>query len=220
MPPSVSPENSALLKAQLLARALERADSEGWDAGLLGRAAEDLGQPPVLAWGLFPNGIPDALETWSRWVDQQMEERLKALPLSEMKVRERIFWGVRIRLECLAPHKDAARHAMEFSLKAPLKTHPFGHIAHIAHDIWVIAGDRSTDWNYYSKRILLSGIYSATFLFWLKDGSPNHEETWGFLEKRISQVLQIPQYTQKLKAPFEKGFEFLRHTLKTWREKE
>ena len=35
-------------------------------------------------------------------------------------------------------------------------------LAHMADDIWHCVGDRSTDFNWYTKRALLVAIYSST----------------------------------------------------------
>jgi ubiquinone biosynthesis protein COQ9 len=67
-------------------------------------------------------------------------------------------------------------------------------------EIWYASGDRSTDWNYYSKRALLASVYSATIMFWLSDepdDTGDYPETWMFLERRIQNILdtfRLPQY--------------------------
>nr|MDJ0982739.1 COQ9 family protein [Kiloniellales bacterium] len=40
-------------------------------------------------------------------------------------------------------------------------------------------------------RLLLSGVYSSTLLFWLNDESEDFAETWAFLSRRIDEVLKI-----------------------------
>lgn len=48
-------------------------------------------------------------------------------------------------------------------------------------DIWHAAGDRSTDMDWYTKRALLGGVYTATELYMLTDYSPGM--VWsGFFE--------------------------------------
>ena len=62
--------------------------------------------------------------------------------------------------------------------------------------IWTALGDTSDDVNWYSKRATLSGVYSATLLYWMGDTSEGHQATWSFLDRRIDDVMQI----EKLKA--------------------
>ena len=59
--------------------------------------------------------------------------------------------------------------------------------------IWYAAGDTATDFNYYSKRGLLAGVYSATVLYWLEDRSEGFANTWSFLDRRIAEVMRVPQ---------------------------
>src|SRR3546814_13076715 len=59
--------------------------------------------------------------------------------------------------------------------------------------MWYAAGDTATDWNFYSKRALLAAVYSSTLLYWLNDRSEGFVDTWGFLDRRIGDVLRIPR---------------------------
>jgi len=52
-------------------------------------------------------------------------------------------------------------------------------------------GDRSTDFNFYTKRALLLGVHSATVLYALGDKSEDHKNTWAFLDRRIGDVINI-----------------------------
>jgi len=65
-----------------------------------------------------------------------------------------------------------------------------------ADAIWAALGDTSEDVNWYTKRAMLSAVYSSTVLFWLGDTSEGHAETWAFLDRRIENVMQI----EKVKA--------------------
>ncbi|WP_374298103.1 COQ9 family protein, partial [Sphingomonas sp.] len=75
--------------------------------------------------------------------------------------------------------------------------------------IWYAAGDNATDFNFYTKRGLLAGVYSATLLYWLNDRSQDCADTWAFLDRRIEEVMQVPKLlgrlgslTERLPNPF------------------
>ena len=70
--------------------------------------------------------------------------------------------------------------------------------------IWRAAGDTATDFNFYTKRGLLAGVYSATVVYWLNDSSEDFSRTWRFLDRRIDETMQIPKITQRLKKTLEK----------------
>ena len=57
--------------------------------------------------------------------------------------------------------------------------------------MWRAAGDTATDFNFYTKRGLLAGVYGSTILFWLDDGSEGYAESWAFLDRRIADVMNI-----------------------------
>ena len=57
--------------------------------------------------------------------------------------------------------------------------------------IWRISGDRSTDFSFYSKRLILSGVYSSTLLHWINDESKNSHDTENFLDRRLLDVSKI-----------------------------
>jgi ubiquinone biosynthesis protein COQ9 len=195
----LSPQENSLLKAKVLGHAISLAGTKGWKETILEIAAEEMGYPTVTAWALFPGGVEDALCCWSRQVDAQLRSTLSLGPLENLKVRERIFWGVRTRFQILEPQKAAVAEAARFFLN-PLNTcQGFKLLQETVHTLWVAAGDTSTDLNYYSKRLLLSGVYGATFLYWLKDTSLDHEKTWEFLKNRIDSVMKI----QKIKGEFQ-----------------
>ena len=74
-------------------------------------------------------------------------------------------------------------------------------IGSTADHIWRALGDTSEDYNWYTKRATLSGVYSSTVLFWLGDDSLDHHATWEFLDRRIDDIMQI----EKIKAQVRKS---------------
>ncbi|HWA50980.1 MAG TPA: COQ9 family protein, partial [Dongiaceae bacterium] len=75
--------------------------------------------------------------------------------------------------------------------------------------MWYAAGDTATDFNFYTKRALLAGVYSSTVLYWLNDRSADCADTWAFLDRRIEEVMQVPKIlgrisslTDRLPNPF------------------
>ncbi len=62
--------------------------------------------------------------------------------------------------------------------------------------IWRNAGDTSSDYNHYTKRLTLSAVYASTLLTWLDDQSDGFADTAAFLDRRLGNVMQF----EKLKA--------------------
>ena len=113
-----------------------------------------------------------------------------------MKIREKIRALVWRRLEIMGPAREAVRRALAI-LVMPQNI-PLGlRISWRSADLmWRIAGDTSTDFNHYTKRMTLGAVYGSTLLVWLDDQSEGWQETSAFLDRRIDDVMKF----EKLKA--------------------
>jgi ubiquinone biosynthesis protein COQ9 len=67
-----------------------------------------------------------------------------------------------------------------------------------ADTIWNLCGDTATDYNWYTKRMILSSVHSATLLYWLGDPSPGYANTWAFLDRRIEDVMRFEKTKAQL----------------------
>ena len=115
--------------------------------------------------------------------------------LEGMKFRDRVAAAVRFRMEVVEDKEVVRRGTTLFALPMYAADGAKA-IWGTADAIWNALGDTSEDVNWYTKRATLSGVYSATVLYWLGDTSEDHAETWAFLDRRIENVMQI----EKLKA--------------------
>lgn len=179
------------LKQQILKRALVHVPFEGWSQAVLDQAAVEVTGDASYSWRLFPKGPLEAVSYWSALLDQEM---IASLPAPEAyKVRERVTLAVQTRLQLLTPTREAARKTSAY-LALPQNMPEASRLLYATvNEIWYYAGDRSTDYNFYTKRGLLAWVYSATFFYWLRDGSEGCEATWTFLDRRIAEVLKLPQ---------------------------
>jgi ubiquinone biosynthesis protein COQ9 len=178
-------------RQDLLEAALQHVAFDGWSEQALANGARDIGLSVPEARNLFPAGPRDLLETFSAEMDRQMLEKLEAMPLEELKVREKVTLGVRTRLELLEPYREEVQRGLSF-LALPHNAALGTRLGWRTVDaIWYAAGDTATDYNYYTKRSLLLGVYSSTLLYWLSDRSEGYSATWDFLDRRIADVLKI-----------------------------
>ncbi len=96
-----------------------------------------------------------------------------------------------LRLEQNRPHKEAVRRAMAV-LSLPRNARAMAACtARTVDAIWHAAGDRSADFSWYTKRAILTAVYSATVLFWLRDTSEDDAATLAFLDRRLAAVGRI-----------------------------
>ncbi len=176
---------------QLITAALAHVPFDGWTGRALRAGAADLGLDPALAANAFPGGPAELLEAFSAEIDRRMLVALEARDLTAMKHRQRIATAVRARFELLAPQREAVRRGLSF-LALPRHAALGAKCLYRSVDaIWHAAGDTSTDYNFYTKRLLLAGVYSATLLFWLNDETEGFSATWAFLDRRLVEVIKI-----------------------------
>lgn len=184
------------IKKQIIKRALVHVPFDGWTQDVLERSAAEEGLDSSYGWRLFPSGPLEAVAFWSHLLDQEMLHILPADP--PLKVQEKVTLAVRTRLTLLIPYREAARKTTTY-LSLP---HHMGKASKLLYktvnEIWYYAGDRSTDYNFYTKRALLAWVYSSTFLYWLRDHSDGFEKTWSFLDHRIAEVLALPKLPKKI----------------------
>jgi ubiquinone biosynthesis protein COQ9 len=185
-PPDRSPERDAALEAMLL-----RVPREGWTMATLRRALTASGGHPDDATLLFPGGAADMVEAFLDLADRRMAEAASTTDFADMKLPARVREVIRLRLAWAAPHKEAARRALAV-LMAPRNARLSAiTMARTVDEIWHLAGDRSADFSWYTKRGILAGVYSSTLLFWLRDYSPDDEATLAFLDRRLADVGRI-----------------------------
>ena len=66
--------------------------------------------------------------------------------------------------------------------------------------IWHAAGDRAADFSWYTKRLILTGVYTTTMLYWLRDASENDEATLAFLDRRLKDVGRITMLRRRVQS--------------------
>jgi ubiquinone biosynthesis protein COQ9 len=176
---------------RLLEAALVHVPFDGWSRRSLSAGARDLGVEPGVARRLFPRGGDDLLAQLERWADRRMLAAVDPDALATMRIRERIATLVRARLEALGLHREAMRRAVAARLLPSNAMAGCASLWRTVDLMWSVAGDKAEDYNYYSKRSLLAAVWTSTFLFWLEDRSDGFRDSWGFLDRRIGDVMQV-----------------------------
>lgn len=164
---------------------------DGWTMKAIENGARDLGIDLLLAKNAFPGGGPDAIALHSEQADRRMVAALTPEALAGLKIRDKIALAVRTRLEQAETDRESVRRAVQLLALppgAPLATRL---LARTVDAIWRAIGDESQNFSFYSKRLILGGVYSATLAYWLQDDSEGREKTWDFLNRRIDDVLQL-----------------------------
>ena len=172
----------------------ENAVFDGWSQAAVDSAADSLGIDRDQARLAVPKDQAGKIDLYIRGVDRELEAWFTPERLVGLKIREKIRTIVWKRLEIMEPAREAVRRAL--SILAMPQNVPAGLKSgwRTADVMWRIAGDTSTDYKHYTKRMMLGGVYASTLLVWLDDKTEGWAETASFLDRRIDDVMQIEKF--------------------------
>ena len=187
------------MQAQLLAAALPHVAFDGWSETSLRAACQDLSITRQMAALACPRGAIDLAVRFHHDGDEAMQVVLQKTDINAMKIREKVTFSVRARLDAIRD-KEAVRRGATLMALPQHAAEGAGLVWGTCDRIWAAIGDSSADVNWYTKRLTLSSVYSATVLYWLGDNSPNHQDTWTFLDRRIENVMQFEKFKAQVNA--------------------
>jgi ubiquinone biosynthesis protein COQ9 len=164
---------------------------DGWSHKALAMAAAELGVPAERARIAFPGGTMEMIDAWFDSIDRRMLLAFSPERIAALKIRDRIGALLLFRFETLRPSKEALRRAVAI-LAMPQNALAAARLAWRSADrIWRLAGDTATDYNHYTKRTILIGVYGSTTLVFLDDESDDLGPTRAFLDRRIGDVMRF-----------------------------
>ena len=182
------------LRRRLALAVGENAVFDGWTRTAVDSAAGQLGIDPVQARLAMPKSQAGMIDLYIQEVDRGLEAWFTPERLAGLKIREKIRSLVWQRLEIMGPAREAVRralailampHNLPLALKASWRS---------ADLMWRIAGDTSTDFNHYTKRMTLGAVYGSTLLAWLDDQTEGWTDTADFLDRRIDDVMRFEKF--------------------------
>ena len=187
------------LRENLLDAAVVHVPFDGWSEATLAAAAKDVGIDIEQARALFPRAGDDLAAAYHKRGDAAMLEQMQSADFSALRYSEKVGEAVKIRIR-VAGDKDVVRAAT--TLFALPQNAPEGArlIWGTADAIWTALGDTSDDINWYSKRVILSGVYASSVLYWLGDKSEGDADTWAFVDRRIENVMQFEKLKTQVRA--------------------
>lgn len=179
---------------------------DGWTVAAVDMAAEMVGADIDIARLAYRGGAMAMIEAWITAIDQRMAAALPAEELQTMPIRQRIRTLVQFRLDAIDGQEEALRRATAImsmpqnvvrSLKTGWKS---------ADLMWRLAGDTATDYNHYTKRTILTGLYGATLAVFAEDESEGKAETKAFLDRRIEGVMAFEKAKARFTGKEREGF--------------
>ena len=194
------PEDPTLdeIREGLAAGIAANAAFDGWGDAARDAAADAAGLDRDVAAVAFPGGAVDMIDAWFAEIDRAMIAAVPPEKLAAMKIRAKIAALVEARLAATASNREALRRALAILAMPRNLAHGARLGWHAADLMWRAAGDTATDYNHYTKRAILGGVYAATITVFLDDESERHADTRAFLARRIDGIMRF----EKTKAGF------------------
>tara|TARA_Y100000590_G_scaffold364578_1_gene423041 strand:- start:18 stop:650 length:633 start_codon:yes stop_codon:yes gene_type:complete len=145
---------------------------------------------------LFPNGYLSTIQMYLDDINSKMALESKKLNLIQLRLHERVRELCILRLNIMQKEKKfvvktynhlCLPQNYKFSSKNLYKT---------IDQIWFLSGDNSTDFNFYTKRIILAGIYTSTMIHFINN--ENIDGTIDFLNNQLKKVKYIPKFKNRI----------------------
>ena len=191
------------LRRRLALAVGENAVFDGWTEKAVDAAAAQLGVDPLQARLAMPTGQAGMVDLYIQAVDRVQQDWFTPKRLEGMKIRDKIRALVWHRLETMGPAREAVRRGLAI-LAMPQNVPLALRISWRTADLmWRIAGDTSTDFNHYTKRMTLGAVYGSTLLAWLDDQSEGWAETAAFLDRRIDDVMSFEKWKAQWRGSTE-----------------
>ena len=198
------------LRRRLALAVGENAVFDGWSRTAVDSAAGQLGIDPVQARLAMPKSQSGMIDLYIQEVDRSLEAWFTPKRLQDKKIREKIRALVWKRLEIMGPAREAVRRGLAI-LAMPQNIPLALRISWRTADLmWRIAGDTSTDFNHYTKRMTLGAVYASTLLAWLDDQSEGWSETAAFLDRRIGDVMKFEKWKAEWRGSGERRLSLTR----------
>ncbi len=194
------------IKIDLIRAMLPHVPFDGWTWQAMEQGAVDIGFEKKktsylrikIFKDLFKNGSIDFIDIFSEIIDIEVKENYNLIEPKPDRVPEKIKKIIMIRLNLCQKYKEAVRSSITLTAIPLNAKRSLNMLYRTCNSIWRIAGDKSTDFSFYTKRISLATVYTSTLLFWLNDKSNNNVETEFFLDRRLKDISKISTF----KKPF------------------
>jgi ubiquinone biosynthesis protein COQ9 len=191
---------------KILNEALQLAAFEGWNDAVLTKASVAAGEHHMAGSRLFSGGIVELLEFFNDSINDDLSSQYVTGDIAKCRTHDRVAWLICKRFELLSHNKEAVRRMAARNALPSNVAFGVQQLWQNCDVIWRLAGDKSLDFNYYTKRTLLAKVYVRTMFVWLD--CDDSAELKDFVDNQIASVLKIGQYIGKIKGKTTGFFEY------------
>ena len=189
--------NNNHLKKNILKEAKKHIIKNGWNENLFNLIAKNRKFNINDIKSLFQEDYTSLLKFYLEELNNGFILKAKKLNLKNFRTHIKIRELILLRLNLYQKEKKIIKKTY-FSLLLPKHFNISSYALYkTVNEIWFLAGDKSTDFNFYSKRAILSTIYSSVIFHWINNDDINLTKL--FLDKQLLRVSKIPIVKGKIK---------------------
>jgi len=181
------------LRGKILSSSLQFVPAYGWTRAAVEAGTETLGYPSVTSGIIRDADIQlvrhhvstanTALATSMRAEAGELGDKLRVAPFIRRNVEK--------RLRMNAPYLSRWSEAVVIQSYPQHAPGSLQQSLDLMDLIWHHAGCKSTDFNWYTKRLSLLAIYKTSELAMVNDKSEDFAETWEFLDRRMADTKSL-----------------------------
>ena len=189
--------NLKKIRSEVLQTSKNIIEKNGWNENLFFLISQNCNYKEHEINTLFPNGYESLLTLYLTEINEKMTEKSKSLNLIRLKIHERIKALMTIRLNIMKNEKKLISKTFLYLLLPHNFKIASQNLYKTVDQIWFLAGDNSTDFNFYSKRAILASIYTTTLLHFINND--NIDETIDVMNQNLKKVSKIPKIKNQTK---------------------
>lgn len=186
------------IKKNILIEAKPYIIKYGWNEEMFRKVAKHSKHEFSLVLSVFPNGYINLIQLYLDNINTKMTDESKKMDLIRLKVHERIRELSILRFKIMEKEKELSRKTFIHLLLPTKYNFSIKNIYKSVDQIWYLAGDNSTDFNFYSKRVILASIYFVTLMHFINNN--NFDETKRILNEQLKNVSKIPKIKERFNA--------------------
>ena len=195
-------------KVDLVTKMLNHVPDLGWTWDALYKAAFNSKKLKSLTeeelQTLFDNKISNIIGIFNDKLDEEMYVIFNSQNNKNLGVTQTVKALVLSRFRASENRKSIIKTSLFFMAQPGNAYEALNQLMKTSSKIWEIAGDTSTGRNFYSKRLILAGVYSSTLAYWLAKETRSIDESEDFLDKRLDDVKNIGKISKQSIEVFER----------------
>jgi len=187
-------------KIKLMTRMLNHVPDLGWTWEALYKAAlnskKNKNPTEEELQNLFNRKVSNIIGIFNEQLDEEMYEIYNTKGNKSLGVTETIRGLILCRLKASQNYKSIIKSSL-FFMAQPINAYDaLTQVMKTSDKIWKFAGDSSKGRTFYSKRLILAGVYSSTLAYWLAEETRSIEGSEDFLDRRLDNVKNIGEISK------------------------